>query len=94
MPDKRIALVTGANQGVGLQGSASSSGSRHGQAGPRHTSAKDSIAGRRRMFSMFRASTGLRWKGTKPSANLTAGTMRSLKREYRCGRSLKSLAEA
>jgi hypothetical protein len=58
--------------------------------GPRRTLARDSIAGRRRMFSMLPVSTGLRWRSTKPAA----GTTRSLKREYRCGRSLKSLAEA
>ncbi len=58
--------------------------------GPRRTLARDSIAGRRRMFSMLLVSTGLRWRSTR----LAAGTTRSLKREYRCARSPKSLAEA
>jgi nucleoside-diphosphate-sugar epimerase len=35
--------------------------------------------------SMLLVSTGLRWRNMK----LVAGTTRSLKREYRCGRSLK-----
>jgi hypothetical protein len=55
---------------------------------PQRTSARDSIAGRQRMFSMLPGSTGLRWR----SAELGAGTTRSLKKEYRCGRSLKLLA--
>jgi hypothetical protein len=46
--------------------------------GLRRTLARDSIAGRRRMFTMLPVSTGLRSR----SANLAAGTMRSLKREY------------
>jgi len=54
------------------------------------TLARDSIAGRRRMSSMLLVSTGLRWR----SAKRAAGTTRSPKREYRCGRSPKSLAEA
>ena len=53
--------------------------------GPRGTLARDSIAGRRRMSSMLLVSTGLRWRNMK----LVAGTTRSLKWEYRCGRSLK-----
>jgi nucleoside-diphosphate-sugar epimerase len=57
---------------------------------PQRTSARDSIAGRQRMFSMLPGSTGLRWR----SAELGAGTTRSLKKEYRCGRSLKLLAGA
>ncbi|HEY3744013.1 MAG TPA: NAD-dependent epimerase/dehydratase family protein [Bryobacteraceae bacterium] len=56
----------------------------------RRTLARDSIAGRRRMSSMLLVSTGLRWRSTR----LAAGTTRSLRREYRCGRSPKSLAEA
>jgi nucleoside-diphosphate-sugar epimerase len=46
--------------------------------GPRHTLARDLIAGRRRRFSMLPISTGLRWR----SAKLAAGTTRSRKREY------------
>jgi len=52
---------------------------------PRRTLARGLIAGRRRMSSMLLVSTGLRWRNMK----LVAGTTRSLKREYRCGRSLK-----
>ncbi|HLX42251.1 MAG TPA: hypothetical protein VKR43_02405, partial [Bryobacteraceae bacterium] len=52
---------------------------------PRRTLARGLIAGQRRMFSMLPISIGLRWRSMK----LEAGTTRSLKREYRCGRSLK-----
>jgi nucleoside-diphosphate-sugar epimerase len=57
---------------------------------PRRILARDSITGPRRMFSMLRVSTNWCSKSAKPAA----GTTRSLKREYRCGRSLKSLAKA
>ena len=57
---------------------------------PRRILARDSIAGRRRMFSMLPVSTGLRWR----SAKRAAGTTRLLKKEYRCGKSLRLSAEA
>ena len=57
---------------------------------PRRTLPRDSIAGRRRTFSMLPISTGLRSRSAKPAADIT----RSLRRASRCGRSLKSLAEA
>ena len=39
---------------------------------PRRTLARDSIAGRRRMFSMLPISTGLRWRSTKPGSRYNA----------------------